>query len=52
MKEYRAGSKCGVADVDWLDVGCVAAQGMFSCDNSGCYNVIPQGKPATAFPSS
>jgi hypothetical protein len=32
-----------------LDIGCVAAQGMFSCDASGCYNFTPQGKPATAF---
>jgi hypothetical protein len=31
-----------------LDIGCVAAQGMFSCDASGCYNFVPQGKPATA----
>ena len=32
-----------------LDIGCVAAQGMFSCDASACYNFTPQGKPATAF---
>ena len=32
-----------------LDIGCVAAQGTFGCDASGCYNFTPQGKPATAF---
>ena len=32
-----------------LDLGCVAAHGMFSCDASGCYAISPQGKPATAF---
>jgi hypothetical protein len=32
-----------------LDLGCVAAHGMFACDTSGCYAFTPQGKPATAF---
>ena len=34
---------------DRLDLGCVAAHGMFGCDAAGCYAVTPQGKPATAF---
>jgi hypothetical protein len=34
---------------DRLDIGCVAAQGMFSCDANGCYSLVPQGKPATTF---
>jgi hypothetical protein len=32
-----------------LDIGCVAAHGMFGCDENGCYTVSPQRKPATAF---
>jgi hypothetical protein len=32
-----------------LDLGCVAAHGIFGCDASGCYAITPQGKPATAF---
>lgn len=32
-----------------LDIGCVAAHGMFTCDEKGCHAVSPQGKPATAF---
>jgi hypothetical protein len=32
-----------------LDLGCVAAHGTFSCDEAGCYTLVPQGKPATAF---
>jgi len=32
-----------------LDIGCVAAHGMFSCDARGCYTFAKQGKPATAF---
>jgi hypothetical protein len=32
-----------------LDLGCVAAHGMFACDATGCYTFTPQGKPATAF---
>lgn len=32
-----------------LDLGCVAAHGMFSCDASGCHTAVPQGKAATAF---
>jgi Domain of unknown function (DUF6602) len=32
-----------------LDLGCVAAHGLFSCDTAGCHTVAPQGKAATAF---
>jgi hypothetical protein len=32
-----------------LDLGCVAAHGIFGCDVSGCYTFTPQGKPASAF---
>jgi hypothetical protein len=32
-----------------LDLGCVAAHGIFGCDQTGCYALTPQGKPATAF---
>jgi len=32
-----------------LDIGCVAAHGMFSCDDKFCYSVASHGKPATAF---
>lgn len=32
-----------------LDLGCVAAHGMFGCDANRCYAIAPQGKPATAF---
>jgi hypothetical protein len=32
-----------------LDIGCVAAHGMFGCDANGCYTISPQRKPATAF---
>jgi hypothetical protein len=32
-----------------LDMGCVAAHGMFVCDANGCHTVTPQGKAATAF---
>jgi hypothetical protein len=32
-----------------LDIGCVAAHGMFQCDKTGCHVITPQGKPATAF---
>ena len=32
-----------------LDLGCVAAHGIFGCDDTGCYVVTPQGKPATVF---
>jgi uncharacterized protein DUF6602 len=32
-----------------LDIGCVAAHGMFTCDDNACHAVSPQGKPATAF---
>lgn len=32
-----------------LDLGCVAAHGMFLCDANGCHTITPQGKPATAF---
>jgi hypothetical protein len=32
-----------------LDIGCVAAHGMFGCDSSGCHAISPLAKPATAF---
>jgi hypothetical protein len=32
-----------------LDLGCVAAHGLFSCDDTGCHSIGPIGKPATAF---
>lgn len=32
-----------------IDLGCVAAHGMFGCDETGCYSVTLKGKPATAF---
>lgn len=32
-----------------LDMGCVAAHGIFGCDATGCYTIGPQSKPATAF---
>lgn len=38
----------GDAD-DRLDLGCVAAHGIFSCDYAGCGTLTPMGKPATAF---
>ena len=39
----------GAGNDSRLDLGCVAAHGMFGCDDGGCYTVTPQGKPATAF---
>ena len=32
-----------------LDIGCVAAHGMFTCDDKRCHAISPLGKPATAF---
>jgi hypothetical protein len=32
-----------------LDLGCVAAHGIFGCDDKGCYSMTPEGKPAAAF---
>ncbi len=32
-----------------LDLGCVAAHGTFGCNESECFTLKPQGKPATAF---
>ena len=32
-----------------LDLGCVAAHGIFACDVDDCLSITPQGKPATAF---
>ena len=32
-----------------LDIGCVAAHGMFACDAQGCHGVSPHAKAATAF---
>lgn len=31
-----------------LDIGCVAAHGLFTCDEKGSHSVLPQSKPATA----
>ena len=33
-----------------LDLGCIAAHGMFTRDSSGCFVLKPEGKPARAFP--
>jgi hypothetical protein len=38
-----------LGDEGRLDLGCVAAHGIFLCDESDCYSIVPQGKPATAF---
>ncbi len=32
-----------------LDLGCIAAHGVFGFDEAGTYSVRPEGKPATAF---
>jgi len=32
-----------------LDIGCVAAHGMFLCDENRCHTISPQAKPATTF---
>ena len=32
-----------------LDIGCVAAHGIFNCDGVGCYSFRLKDKPATAF---
>jgi hypothetical protein len=32
-----------------LDMGCVAAHGMFVCSADGCHTITPRGKAATAF---
>ena len=32
-----------------LDIGCVAAHGMFTCNSTGCHDISPLKKPATAF---
>jgi hypothetical protein len=40
----------GEADADRkLDLGCVAAHGMFVCDVGGGHTVTPRGEAATAF---
>lgn len=36
-------------DEQRLDLGCVAAHGLFGCDAAGCHAVSPLEKPATAF---
>jgi len=36
-------------EVERLDLGCVAAHGIFGCDAEGCYTFTPEGKPATSF---
>jgi len=32
-----------------LDIGCIAAHGIFDCDSKGCQLIVPHSKPATAF---
>lgn len=32
-----------------LDLGCVAAHGIFQCDEKACYSMTPGGSPAAAF---
>jgi hypothetical protein len=39
----------GIEQETRLDLGCVAAHGMFVCDVNGCHTITPQGKAATAF---
>jgi hypothetical protein len=34
---------------DRLDLGCVAAHGIFGCNSDGCYEFAPPGKAATSF---
>jgi hypothetical protein len=36
-------------EVQRLDLGCVAAHGVFGCDAQGCHRHVIGGKPATAF---
>ncbi len=36
-------------EADRLDLGCVAAHGIFSCSEEGCDTLMPMAKPATAF---
>ena len=36
-------------DESRIDLGCVAAHGLFGCDTDGCGTTTVQGKPATAF---
>lgn len=41
-----------LADMDparRLDIGCIAAHGMFECNPDGSYTITPQGKPVAAF---
>lgn len=40
---------CAGDDDSRLDLGCVAAHGVFACDAPGAYSMLPQGKAATAF---
>jgi hypothetical protein len=50
--EERARPSAALAASDALgklDLGCIAAQGIFSCDENGCHVLAPQGKLATAF---
>ena len=32
-----------------LDIGCIAAHGVFSCDAAGCHTIVAKPKAATAF---
>lgn len=37
------------ADSDRLDLGCIAAQGIFMRTDGGAYTMLPEHKPATGF---
>ncbi|WP_010141868.1 DUF6602 domain-containing protein [Oceanicola sp. S124] len=39
----------GASDESRLDIGCVASHGYFHRDKDGNYDMVPEGKPATAF---
>ncbi|CAN5628749.1 hypothetical protein BH18VER1_BH18VER1_15750 [soil metagenome] len=40
----------GAGDQDGrIDLGCVAAQGIFGCDETGCHTATPRGNAAAAF---
>lgn len=36
-------------ELERLDLGCVAAHGLFTCDDACCHAIVPITKPATAF---
>lgn len=49
LGEPLTNALAAVGNDDRLDLGCVAAHGIFSCDDDGCGTLTPIGKPATAF---